>query len=350
VTEPPMTGPVAVPPLLSVRELGVSMGGAGGAVPVVAGLSLDVLPGAALGLVGESGSGKTTTLRAILGLLPAAGRVTSGRVMFAGQDLLHASPGQLRAIRGGQIGVVWQDPLASLDPVMRVGEQIAEAVRAHRPGDRAAAGARVLDLMRQVDLPQVDRTCRRYPHELSGGQRQRVVIAAAIAAGPRLLLADEPTTALDVTVQDQVLSLLARLRAELGLALLLVTHDLAVVAETCEQVAVMYAGRIVETGPAGAVFAGPRHHYTAGLLRAAPSLERIGVRPRGIGGSPAAHAVAQGCAFAPRCARADDICVRVTPRLEPPSAGGGGHLAACHHPPAAVSGAGPVPARLRAPS
>ena len=349
MTESLLTKPAAAPPLLSVRELGVSMGHGGGAIPVVADLSLDVLPGEALGLVGESGSGKTTTLRAILRLLPAAGRVTSGQVLFSGADLLRAPPGRLRSIRGGQIGVVWQDPLTSLDPVMRAGEQIAEAVRAHLPGNRAAARARALDLMRQVELPQVDRSYRRYPHELSGGQRQRVVIAAAIAARPRLLLADEPTTALDVTVQDQVLSLLARLRAELGLALLLVTHDLAVVAGTCERVAVMYAGRIVETGPVGAVFASPRHHYTAGLLRAAPSLDRIGVRPQGIGGSPAAHAVAEGCAFAPRCPRADGTCVQVTPRLVPP-AGGAGQLAACHHPLPAAAAAGAVPARFRTPS
>jgi oligopeptide/dipeptide ABC transporter ATP-binding protein len=243
--------------------------------------------------------------------------------------------------------VVWQDPLTCLDPVMRVGEQIAEAVRAHQRGDRGAAQARALDLMRQVELPQVSRTYRRYPHELSGGQRQRIVIATAIAARPRLLLADEPTTALDVTVQDQVLSLLARLRAELGLALLLVTHDLAVVAETCARVAVMYAGRIVEAGPVGAVFASPRHPYTAGLLRAAPSLDRIGARPQGIGGSPAAHAVAQGCAFAPRCSRADSTCTQQTPSLAPPAAAAAGQLAACHHP---LSAADAVPAHLEASS
>jgi peptide/nickel transport system ATP-binding protein len=350
VTDPLGTALTAAP-LLSVRELGVSMGSGAAALRVVADLDLDVFPGEALGLVGESGSGKTTTLRAVLRLLPAAGRVTSGQVMFGGLDLLRAPPRQLRSIRGGQIGVVWQDPLTFLDPVMRAGEQIAEVVRAHLPGDRAGAQARALDLMRQVELPEVGRTYRRFPHELSGGQRQRVVIAAAIAAGPRLLLADEPTTALDVTVQDQVLSLLARLRADLGLALLLVTHDLAVVAKTCERVAVMYAGRIAETGPAGAVFTSPRHHYTAGLLRAAPSLDRIGVRPQAISGSPAAHTVERGCAFAPRCPRADRICAEVTPPLVPQPAGIAGHLAACHHPlpPAAAGfGSGPALSRLEA--
>jgi len=346
-----MTGP----PLLSVRGLCVAVGhgpargpahgSARGSVrgpaevPVVQDLSLDLPPGGALGLVGESGSGKTTTLRAILGLLPPAARISAGEVIFDGADLTRAGTTragarQLRAVRGGQIGVVWQDPLASLDPVMRAGDQIAEAVRAHAPLSRAAARARALDLMRQVELPDVERTSRRYPHELSGGQRQRIVIASAIAAHQRLLLADEPTTALDVTVQDQVLTLLSRLRAELGQALLLVTHDLAVVAQTCAQVAVMYAGRIVETGPVRAVFAAPRHHYTSGLLRAAPSLDKPGVLPPGIPGTPAVAVATAGCAFAPRCPSADQLCRSVTPAL----AGAGGHQAACHHPVAAAAG------------
>ncbi len=330
-----MTGP----PLLSVRGLCVTVGRGPVAMPVVQELSLGLPLGGALGLVGESGSGKTSTLRAILGLLPAAARISAGSVLFDGTDLTRAGARQLRAVRGGQIGVVWQDPLASLDPVMRAGDQITEAVRAHapagRPVSRAAARARALDLMRQVELPDVERTARRYPHELSGGQRQRIVIASAIAAHPRLLLADEPTTALDVTVQDQVLTLLSRLRAELGLALLLVTHDLAVVAQTCDQVAVMYAGRIVESGPVRAVFAAPRHHYTRGLLRAAPSLDKPGVLPQGIPGTPAASVATAGCAFAPRCPAADQVCREVTPPLA--GAGGqlggaGGQLAACHHP------------------
>jgi oligopeptide/dipeptide ABC transporter ATP-binding protein len=314
--------------LLQVRGLCVTMG----AATVVADAGFCLAPGEALGLVGESGSGKTTALRAILRLLPPAGRITAGQVMFGGRDLTRLPERAMRAVRGGQIGVVWQDPLAALDPLMRVGEQVAEVIRAHagRVG-RSAARERALELMRQVELPDADRTFRRYPHQLSGGQRQRVVIASAIAAGPRLLLADEPTTALDVTIQDQILGLLARLRAELGLALLLVSHDLAVVAQACDRVAVIYGGRIVETGPAAAVFAAPRHHYTDGLLRAAPRLDRPGVLPRGIPGTPPAAAVPAGCAFAPRCPRADQTCRSVTPTL---SAGPehSGHLAACHHP------------------
>ncbi|HLI42287.1 MAG TPA: ABC transporter ATP-binding protein [Streptosporangiaceae bacterium] len=314
--------------LLQVRGLSVTMG----AAAVVADAGFCLAAGEALGLVGESGSGKTTTLRAILRLLPPAGRITAGQVMFGGRDLTRLPERAMRAVRGGEIGVVWQDPLAALDPLMRVGEQVTEVIRAHSGrADRRAARERALQLMRQVELPDADRTFRRYPHQLSGGQRQRVVIASAIAAGPRLLLADEPTTALDVTIQDQILGLLARLRAELGLALLLVTHDLAVVAQACDRVAVIYAGRIVETGPAAAVFAAPRHHYTDGLLRAAPRLDRPGVLPRGIQGTPPAAAVPAGCAFAPRCPRADQTCRSVTPALSA-GPGDGGHLAACHHP------------------
>ncbi|MBV9854838.1 MAG: ABC transporter ATP-binding protein [Streptosporangiaceae bacterium] len=314
-------------------------GAAGGRAPVVHDLSLRLAAGEALGLVGESGSGKTTTLRAILRLLPAAGRIAAGQVLFAGQDLARVRERDLRAVRGGRIGVVWQDPLAALDPLMRVGEQIAEVIRAHgRGASRREAHQRALGLMRQVELPGAEAMFRRYPHELSGGQRQRIVIASAIAAGPRLLLADEPTTALDVTIQDQILTLLARLRAELGLALLLVTHDLAVVWQTCDRVAVMYAGRIVEEGPVASVFAAPRHHYTRGLLGAAPSLEMPGVLPRGIPGTQPGPTGAPGCAFAPRCPASDHKCRTVTPVLAAPS--GDGHPAACHHPLPTGLGAG----------
>jgi oligopeptide/dipeptide ABC transporter ATP-binding protein len=319
------------PPLLSLQRLTVSASRPAGATTLIDGIDLELGAGETLGLVGESGCGKTTTLRAILGLLAPGVELVSGSIIFDGQDLAGAAPRQLNAIRGGQIGVVWQEPLSALDPVMRVGEQIAEAVRAHSDADRHAARERSLELMRLVELPNVERTYRAYPHELSGGQRQRVVIGAAIAANPRLLLADEPTTALDVTVQDQVLALLARLRDEFGLALLLVTHDLAVVDQTCERVAVMYAGRIVEEGAVAAVFDKPRHHYTAGLLRAVPDIQHPGTLPTGIPGAPPAATVERGCAFAPRCPRADQLCVHVTP----PLARIGPQRVACHHPLAA---------------
>jgi peptide/nickel transport system ATP-binding protein len=323
----PGAGTVATP-LLSVRGLTVAMRTDTSEATVARDVDLDIAPGEAVGLVGESGSGKTSTLRAVLRLLPAAGRIVSGTVTFDGQDLTRAGRSQLQRVRGARIGVVWQDSLTSLDPVMRVGEQIAETARAHLRLSRDVARRRACELMSQVELPDPEMLYRCYPHQLSGGQRQRIVIACAIAASPSLLLADEPTTALDVTVQDQILALLSQLRAELGLALLLVTHDLAVVGNTCERVAVMYAGRIVETGSAAEVFARPRHHYTAGLLRAMPSVDRPGLLPRGIPGSPASEAARSGCAFAPRCPRADEVCLAETPALT----GLGGHSAACHHP------------------
>jgi oligopeptide/dipeptide ABC transporter ATP-binding protein len=319
---------MTVEPLLEIRGLTVQMPGAEPPVTVVKDLDLMLEPGEALGLVGESGCGKTTTLLALLALLPRGAQITAGELRFAGSDLRALSARERRAVLGGQIGVIWQDPLAALDPVMRVGPQIAEVVRAHADVSRRAADARAMELMRLVELPDVENLFRRYPHELSGGQRQRIVIAEAVAADPQLLLADEPTTALDVTVQDQVLALLARLREELGLALLLVSHDLAVVGETCERVAIMYAGRIVEQGSIGAVFSEPRHHYSAGLLAAAPDIGRPGVRPAGIPGTPPPGAAESGCAFAARCAAADGACGDATPAL----AGAPHHQAACHHP------------------
>ena len=314
--------------LLSIRDLTVTMPSKDGPLVVVKDLDLQVARAEAVGLVGESGCGKTTTLLSLLRLLPRGAEIVSGEIEFEGRDLRSAPERELRRIRGGRIGVVWQDPLAALDPVMRVGRQIAESVRAHQEVDAGVAQRRAKDLMRLVELPDVERTYAAYPHELSGGQRQRVVIAAAIAADPALLLADEPTTALDVTVQDQVLALLARLRSELGVALLLVSHDLAVVGETCDRVAIMYAGRIVELGSVPEVFSAARHHYSAGLLRAAPDVDRPGMLPAGIRGTQPAQAVESGCAFAPRCPRADEICATATPAL----AGERGSLAACHHP------------------
>jgi oligopeptide/dipeptide ABC transporter ATP-binding protein len=313
--------------LLSIRGLTVTMPAPGGPVTVVRDVDLALGAGDALALVGESGCGKTTTLLAVLGLLPRGAAITAGETWFQGRDLRAAAPDELRAVRGGKIGVIWQDPLAALDPVMRVGGQIAEVIRAHASVDRRAAARRAKDLMRLVELPDVERTFDAYPHELSGGQRQRVVIAAAIAADPALLLADEPTTALDVTVQDQVLALLGRLRSELGLALLLVTHDLAVVSETCDRVAIMYAGRIVESGTSTDVFDAPRHPYAAGLLAAAPDVDRPGVRPAGIAGAPPARVAEDHCAFAPRCPRADRVCATVLPV----QASERGHQVACHH-------------------
>jgi oligopeptide/dipeptide ABC transporter ATP-binding protein len=326
-------------PLLSIRGLTVAMPGRERPVTVVKDLDLEIGRGESLGLVGESGCGKTTTLLSVLGLLPRGAQVLAGEIRFDGRDLLSLRPRARRAVLGAQIGVIWQDPLAALDPVMRVGEQIAESVRAHSRADRGEARRRAHELMRLVELPDVERLARAYPHELSGGQRQRVVIATAIASEPMLLLADEPTTALDVTVQDQVLALLGRLRAELGLALMLVSHDLAVVGETCDRVCIMYAGRIVEAGASGEVFAAPRHRYSAGLLAAAPDIGHPGVRPHGIPGIPPAGAALDACAFAPRCPAADELCRGQLPVL----AGRAGRVAACHHPIGAVAHADEEP-------
>ena len=314
--------------LLSVRALTVSAHRGHRRALVVKDVDLDLGAGQVLGLVGESGSGKTTVLRAVLGLLPPGLCLDSGSVCLEGAELVGLTERQLRKVRGRQIGAVWQDPLGALDPVMRVGSQVAEAVRANRAMSRAAALQQAKALMKLVDLPDVERTSRAFPHELSGGQRQRVVIASAIAGEPRLLLADEPTTALDVTVQDQVLSLLEGLRSRLGLALLLVTHDLAIVHQVCDLVAVMYAGRIVEEGPVGDVFASPRHPYTAALLDASPSIELPGVLPGGVPGSVASEVALSGCAFAPRCPRVGSACRSEVPRL----GGNGGHAVACHFP------------------
>jgi oligopeptide/dipeptide ABC transporter ATP-binding protein len=323
---------VSAEPLLQISGLSVTMPArTGGPTTVIEDLDLEVRPGESLGLVGESGCGKTTTLLSILGLLPRGAAATAGSITFDGVNLLTAGHRQMQSILGRRIGVIWQDPLSALDPVMRVGDQIAEVLRAHENLDRRRASLRARELMRQVELPDVDRLARRYPHELSGGQRQRVVIATAIAVSPELLLCDEPTTALDVTVQDQVLGLLGRLREELGVALVLISHDLAVVGEMCDRVCIMYSGRIVERGATAPVFERPQHHYSAGLLAASPDIDKVGVRPDGIPGLPPGHVAHSSCAFADRCRFADERCRTVLPVLQQVD----GRLVACHHPVAA---------------
>jgi peptide/nickel transport system ATP-binding protein len=327
---------VSEQPLLEISGLSVTMPARNDQpTKVLEGLDLQVGRGEVVGLVGESGCGKTTTLLSILRLLPRGAQTTAGTISFDGIDMLSAGQRTMRSILGSRIGVIWQDPLAALDPVMRVGDQVAEVIRTHQRVDRKRASLRARELMREVELPDVDRLARRYPHELSGGQRQRVVIAAAIAAGPDLLLADEPTTALDVTVQDQVLRLLGRLREQFGAALVLVSHDLAVVGQMCDRVCIMYAGRIVERGPTARVFERPLHHYSAGLLAASPDIGKVGVRPQGISGLPPVQVAGSSCAFAPRCAFADERCRNELPLLEQID----GRRVACHHP--ATSAAAP---------
>ena len=303
------------PPLLSVRGLEVVFATPRGPVHAVDGVDLDVRPGEILGLVGESGSGKSVTLRAILGLLHGSARV-SGEVAYSGEDLLRAPRRRLEQVRGAGIGMIFQEPMTALNPVLTIGVQIVETLAAHGLGDARARRARAVELMREVGIPAPEARLANYPHEFSGGMRQRAMIAIALAASPKLLLADEPTTALDVTIQDQILKLLKRLTGELGMAMILVTHDLGVVAETCDRVSVMYAGRVAETAPVEALFAAPRHAYTHALLRSAPQ----GGQPRTPlspirGQPPQLSEPMPGCAFAPRCDFAQPTCGEGRPAM-----------------------------------
>ena len=300
-----------------------------GAVQVLHGVDLDVMPGEAVGLVGESGSGKSVTWLAALGLLPRPAVVT-GKVQLRGQDILAATPAALARIRGGRIALIFQDPVSSLNPVRRVGAQVAEVLRLHRGLGGSAARAEAARLFGLVGLPDARRRLDAYPHEMSGGQNQRVMIAMALAGRPELLVADEPTTALDVTIQAQILDLLDAIRREFNMALVLISHDLGVVGEMCDRVAVMYAGRIVETAAAGRLLDAPRHPYTRALLDALPPASGEWRRLRSIpGGVPEPWRMPPGCAFAPRCTNATPACDAVVPELRPVE---GAHDVACIHP------------------
>jgi peptide/nickel transport system permease protein len=296
--------------MLDLRGLTIRIDTPDGHFDAVRDVSLSIDPGETVALVGESGSGKSLTSLAIAGLLPGAARVVAGSARLDGTDLLGLAEDRLRRLRGGAMAMIFQDPSSSLNPVHRIGEQIAETIRAHRP--RADAAAEAIALLKRVGIPDPEARARAWPHELSGGMRQRVMIAIAIANSPRLLIADEPTTALDVTIQAQVLDLLADLKRERALAMLFVTHSLPVVAEIADRVAVMYAGEIVELGPTAEVFARPRHPYTAALLRSAP--DEDGPAPEGIPGVvPPPFALPEGCLFAPRCAHRAPECAAHPP-------------------------------------
>ncbi|WAL66020.1 ABC transporter ATP-binding protein [Amycolatopsis cynarae] len=293
-------------------------------------VSFDVEPGRTVGLVGESGSGKSVTALAIMGLLPRRGAEVSGSVRFEDTDLLTLSDRQLRDRRGRDLGMVFQDPLSSLNPVISVGLQIAEVLERHRGMSRKQAMDEATDLLNRVGIPDPNRRLSEYPHQLSGGMRQRALIAIALACRPRLLIADEPTTALDVTIQAQILALLAELVRDTGTALIMITHDLGVVAGLCDEVNVMYGGRIVERAERHALFAAARHPYTHGLLASIPRLDA----PRGEKLVPIKGSVADNlpwtnaCAFAPRCPNALDRCREVAPALEPDNGG----MLRCHNP------------------
>jgi oligopeptide/dipeptide ABC transporter ATP-binding protein len=315
--------------LLSVRDLAVHFEGAGQTIKAVDGVSFEVHPGEVVGLVGESGCGKTVTALAILRLLPVPpARIVSGEVWFEGADLLKADARTLRSIRGRKIGVVFQEPMTSLNPVLTIGRQITETLEVHLGLDRRAARRRAVELLEMVGIPEAARRLDDYPHQFSGGMRQRVMIAMALACSPRLLLADEPTTALDVTIQAQILELIKRLTAELGTAVLIITHNLGVVARYADRVNVMYAGKIVESAPAVELYRRPLHPYTAGLLRSVPRLDqprRARLQP--IEGFPPDPALLPpGCAFEPRCPLAVDRCRREVPPLVVMEAR---HLSAC---------------------
>ncbi|MDP9367592.1 MAG: ABC transporter ATP-binding protein [Chloroflexota bacterium] len=313
-------------PILSVRNLRTSFATSSGVVGAVDGVSFDVAPGEILGLVGESGCGKSATCRSIIRLLPGHARA-EGEVLFGGRNLLTVSPGEMRRIRGGEISMIFQDPMSALNPVLKVGDQIAEAVVAHEGGKRRAVRTRALELLRLVGIPAPERRLEEYPHQFSGGMRQRVLIAIALAGNPKVLLADEPTTALDVTIQDQILKLIVRLQDQLGMSVILVSHDLGVVAQTCQRVAVMYAGQIVEQGDVRTVLREPRHPYTMGLLASLPGLGQRERYLRPIGGAPPSLLdPPPGCRFHPRCRFAVDKCRSWPPHLLEVAPG---HGAAC---------------------
>jgi oligopeptide/dipeptide ABC transporter ATP-binding protein len=296
--------------LLDVRDLRVDFRLPDGVLHAVDGASFELRAGEALGIVGESGAGKTMALRALVGLLPRAATLAGGEIVFEGVDLAAAGPETLRTVRGRSISMIFQEPMTALNPVMRVGEQIAEGPLVRLGYSRRRAHERALELMRMVGIPDPEERAEAYAHELSGGMRQRVMIAIALSMEPKLILCDEPTTALDVTIQDQILKLLASLRERLQVSVVFVSHDLAVIAQTCRRVAVMYAGQVVETGPVEQVFREPRHPYTLGLLRSVPDVDdRRDVLATIPGSPPDLANPPSGCRFHPRCAFAQNDCV-----------------------------------------
>jgi oligopeptide/dipeptide ABC transporter ATP-binding protein len=314
--------------LLAVRNLRTVFGTRAGEVVAVDDVSFSIAPGEVLGIVGESGSGKSVTALSILGLLPhPPGRVAGGQIVFRGTNLLSLAEAQMRRIRGREISMIFQEPMTSLNPVFTVGDQIGETLRTHERLSPRAARERAIDMLAKVGIPSPARRIDDYPHQLSGGMRQRAMIAMALACNPKLLIADEPTTALDVTIQAQILELLRALREEFGMAIIVITHNMGVVAECADRVVVMYAGKVVEEAPAEAIFEHPKHPYTEGLLSSIPSLDDDRPRLRTIPGTlPSLTGLPPGCRFAPRCRYAEAACNSAPPPL---FATGGGQSAAC---------------------
>jgi peptide/nickel transport system ATP-binding protein len=316
--------------LLEIRGLKTHFATDDGMVRAVDGVDLTIDSGETLGVVGESGCGKTVTALSVLKLIAMPpGQIVGGEILWRGRDLVGCSKQEMRRIRTSEIGIVFQEPMTSLNPVYTVGEQIAEAVRAHEKLGRRTARDKAVEMLRLVRIPNPERRVRDYPHQFSGGMRQRVMIAMALSCNPKLLIADEPTTALDVTIQAQILELLLEMKSRLGMAVMLITHAMGVVAETAQRVAVMYAGKVVEEAPVGELFARPRHPYTQGLIRSIPRVDRADrkVRLEAIPGVvPSLLDPAPGCRFAPRCRFAMAACTRATPALREV---GPGHSVAC---------------------
>jgi peptide/nickel transport system ATP-binding protein len=329
----------AAEPLLSVRGLRVEIPSRRGTLVALHDVSFDVQAGEILGMVGESGAGKSMTGNSIIGLLEPPLRVAAGSIFFQGQDLARLDAAAMRRIRGAQIGAIFQDPLTSLNPLYTIGDMLMETILTHLPLNRAQARERSLALLAEVGIPSARERFQHYPHQFSGGMRQRVVIALALCANPKLIIADEPTTALDVSMQAQIITLLKRLCREHGTAVILVTHDMGVIAETAHRVCVMYAGRLVEIGPVREVAQHPKHPYTQGLMAAIPRMgATAGPLAQIVGTMPRLDAVPDGCAFHPRCPQRFAPCDRDLPHLQPV---GAEHEAACHLFPAAGTGARP---------
>jgi peptide/nickel transport system ATP-binding protein len=307
--------------LLSVQNLVVEFPYRRGTLRALDDISFDIAPGEILGVVGESGAGKSLTGAAIIGLLEAPGRIASGEIFLEGRRIDNLPPEQMRTIRGRKIGAIFQDPLTSLNPLYTIGRQLTETIRAHLPVSEDEARKRAIALLEDTGIPAAKERIDHYPHQFSGGMRQRVVIALALAAEPKLIVADEPTTALDVSIQAQIISLLKRVCREHGAAVMLITHDMGVIAETCDRVAVMYAGRVAEIGPVHEVINQPAHPYTMGLMASIPDITQDRERLYQIDGSmPRLNAIPPGCAYNPRCPRAFDRCVVERPDLLPAGA------------------------------
>ncbi len=308
-------------PLLDVRHLRVEFPTRRGTLVALDDISFDIAPGEILGVVGESGAGKSLTGAAIIGLLDPPGRVAAGEIRFDGRRIDNLPYEEMRKVRGRSIGAIFQDPLTSLDPLYTIGQQLVETIQTHLPLGAVEARRRAVQLLEETGIPAAEERLDQYPHQFSGGMRQRVVIALALAGEPRLIVADEPTTALDVSIQAQIIFLLKRLCKDHGAAVMLVTHDMGVIAETCDRVAVMYAGRIVEIGPVGAVIHAPAHPYTAGLMGSIPAMDEDRARLLQIDGAmPRLTAIPAGCAFNPRCSRVFDRCRSDRPDLLPAGA------------------------------